>query len=327
MKIKIAELKDLMLSALTSKYYSQEEAEKIVDVFLYAELTGKNTQGVLKLLGTEPIQDIKPQYPPKIIKETELSALIDGGGVGGVLAAQFATDKAIEIASKKGFGMTGVNNVFSSTGAMGYYARKMAQSGLIGIVGASSPRTVLHHGGIEPVYGTNPIAFGFPTNEYPIVFDTASSAITWYGLVRAKALGEKLPDNVAIDSEGNLTTDPEEAMKGAVLPFDRSYKGSGLAMVVELLGGVLTGSSFVFDDGDWGSFYIAFSPDLLVGTDQFKTNASELIKKVKATKTKPGSGIHFPGYDTENKMQEILKSGEIDLDEKIIQQLKEKLAN
>lgn len=326
MKIKIHELKKLMQSSLTKKYYSHEEAERIAEVLLYAELTGKDTQGILKLLGSEPAQDIKPQYTPKVIKETELSALIDGGGAAGPLAGQIATEKVIDLSKRKGVGIVGSNNTFSSVGSISFYARKLAQNNLIGIIGASSPKAVLHFGGIDPVYGTNPISFGFPTNDFPIVFDMAASAITWYGLVRAKALGKKLPDNVAIDHEGNITTDPDAAMKGAILPFDRSYKGSGLAMVVELLAGALTGASFVFEEGNWGTFYMGFSPDLLVGTEKFKTSASELIKKVKSSRSKPGTTLHIPGYDAEIEMQKLLKQEEIEIEDKLILQLKEKIA-
>jgi len=325
MKIRIEDLKHLMKSALTSKYYSPEEADMMVEVFLHAELTGKNTQGILKLLGTEPAQEIKPKYPPKTTKETNLSALIDGGGAAGPLVGQIATDKVIEIAKKNNFAIVGTNNTFSSVGAIGFYARKIAENNLIGIVAASSPRGVLHFGGIDPAYGTNPTAFGFPTNEYPIVFDMAASAITWYGLVRAKSLGQKLPENVAIDKEGNLTTDPEEAMKGAILPFDRSYKGSGLAMVVELLAGPLVGASYVHDNGDWGTVFIAISPELLVGTDNFKKHASELVKKVKTGRTKDDKRIHIPGYDSEGQRQKTLDSGEIEMEEKLINDLKARL--
>lgn len=325
MKIKVEELKHLMKVALTSKYYSPEEADLMVEVFLHAELTGKNTQGILKLLGTEPAQDIKPKYPPKVIKETNLSALIDGGGAAGPLVGQIATDKAIEIAKKNNFAIVGTNNTYSSVGAIGFYARKIADNDLIGIVAASSPRGVLHFGGIDPSYGTNPTAFGFPTNEYPIVFDMAASAITWYGLVRAKALGQKIPENVAVDKNGNLTTDPEEAMKGAILPFDRSYKGSGLAMVVELLAGPLVGASYVHDNGDWGTVFIAISPELLVGTDNFKKHASELVKKVKAGRSKDTQKIHIPGYDSETTKQAILDNGEIEMEDKLINDLKAKL--
>lgn len=79
MKIKIVELSTLIQEILKKKYYSDEEAKLMCDVFMYAELAGKNTQGILKLMGTEPAQDIQPQYKPKITKETLLSALIDGG--------------------------------------------------------------------------------------------------------------------------------------------------------------------------------------------------------------------------------------------------------
>jgi len=322
MKIKIVELKELMEKIVSGKHYSADEAEKIVEVLLYADLAGNNTQGFLKLLEGERAQDIKPKYKPKIVRETELSALIDGGGNAGPLAAQIATEKVIELAVKKGFAIVGMNNTFSSVGAIGFYGRKIAKNNLIGIVAASSPKAVLHFGGIDPAYGTNPIAFAFPTETNPIVFDMAASAITWYGLIRAKALGEKLPDNVAIDKDGNITTDPEAAMKGAILPFDRSYKGSGLAMVVELLAGVLPGANYVFDEGDWGTTFMAISPNLLMDTDEFKKRSSDLIKKVKLSRTQPGKTIRIPGYDSETEIQKIIESGEIEVDEKLLNSLK-----
>lgn len=325
MKIAIGELKDLVEKILASKYYSSEEAQKIGEVLLYAELAGKNTQGVLKLLGSEPAQDIQPKYKPKILKETELSALIDGGGNAGPLPAQIAADKVIEIAAQKGFGIVGLNNTFSSIGAIGFYVRKVAKQDLIGIAVANSPRAVLHFGGIDPVYGTNPIAYGFPTLDYPVVFDMASSAITWYGLVRTKTLGEKLPDNVAIDRDGNITVDPDSAMHGALLPFDRSYKGAGIAMVVELLAGVLPGASYVFDEGDWGTTFIAISPNLLTGTEEFKERSSDLIRKVKSSRIKEGQMIRIPGYNSEIEMEKTLASGYIEIEEKILNDLKSKL--
>jgi len=88
-----------------------------------------------------------------------------------------------------------------------------------------------------PLFGTNPLAFGFPTNEEPIIFDMATSPMTWTGLILAKDKGESIPEGIAIDSEGKPTTDPAEAIKGAMFPFDRSYKGSGLGMVVEIMAG------------------------------------------------------------------------------------------
>lgn len=325
MKIKIADLNRLILNKLSATYYTIDEAEKIAEVLLYAELSGKNTQGVLKLTGTEPAQNIKPEYPAKLLRETKVSALIDGGKSAGPLSAQVAAEVAIRIGKESGFSIVGLNNTYSSVGALGFYARKIAQQDLIGVVMANCPRSVALADALELVYGTNPMAFGFPTNEHPIVFDMSTAAITWYGLVRAQALGQKLPDNVAIDKDGNITTDPTAAMGGAILPTGNSHKGSGLGMVVELMAGALTGAGFVFDKGDkpddWGTVFITFSPNLLIGTQQFKDNSSELVSKVRSKKTKSGNIPHIPGYDTEIKVQAILASGEIDIDDTILQDL------
>jgi len=322
MKVKITDLQDLMIQLL-KKNYSDTEAQSISEVLLYAELSGKNTQGLLKLMGgSEAAQNIKPKHPPKIIKETKLSALIDGGGANGPLVAQVATDKAISIAMEQGFAIVGSNNTFSSVGAISFYARKLAKNNLIGIVAAGSPKAILHDGGIDPLYGTNPIAFSFPTETHSITFDSASSAITWSGLVRAKALGQKLPENVAIDKNGNMTVDPDEAMSGALLPFDRSYKGSGIAMCIELLTGPLTGAQYIFEDGDWGTIFIAISPDLLVGVDEFKKHSSDFISKIKESRTMPGKKIHIPGFDKESQIDELMRLGEIEIEDKIIKALK-----
>lgn len=197
MNIRIADLKAIIIKILTSTYYSKQNAQLITEVLLYAELTGKNTQGILKLLGTEPIQMVKPKFSPKIIKETKISALIDGGGNPGTLVSQEAIDIAIKKADTYGVGIVGTKNTYSSTGAIGYYALKAAMKDLIGIVMAGSEASVAPYGSIDPIFGTNPMAFGFPTTKEPIIFDMATAAITWYGLVRAKTLGEKIPSGVA----------------------------------------------------------------------------------------------------------------------------------
>jgi L-2-hydroxycarboxylate dehydrogenase (NAD+) len=326
MKIKVTDLNKVVVNILSSKFYSEQEAEKISEVLLYAELAGKNTQGVLKLMGTEPAQNIKPEYTAKILKETKASALIDGGGSAGPLSAQFGTDTAIRIAKENGFSIVGLKNTRSSIGAIGFYARKIARQNFIGIVMAGCPRSVALVGGLEQVYGTDPMAFSFPTNEHPIVFDMSTAAITWYGLVRAKTLGQKLSDDVAIDKDGNITTDPTAAMSGAILPAGNSYKGSGLAMVVELLAGALNGAGFVFDKGDkpddWGTTFIVISPDLLIGTEEFKKNSSELVRKVKSKKTKDGKVPHIPGYDTEFKIMDILRTGKVEIEDTILEQIR-----
>ncbi len=196
---------------------------------------------------------------------------------------------------------------------------------------AGAPRGVAFYGGIESVFGTNPIAFGFPTLEQPVVFDMSTSAITFSGLIRAKTLGIPLPENTAIDSDGNPTTDPDKAIAGATLPFDHSYKGSGLGLVIELLCGPLTGAAYVFkksdEKNDWGTFMLAFSPDLLGDAGAFRKNASDLVQRVKKAKTLPGKSVHIPGYDTYEKADQLLQNdGEIEINDEILKKLRELVA-
>ncbi|MEX2028630.1 MAG: Ldh family oxidoreductase [Candidatus Curtissbacteria bacterium] len=321
MKIKITELAGKIENVLSVAHYSKSQAKDISDVLLYAEMTGKNTQGLLKLMGTEPIQSIKPKHDPIVIKETKLSQLIDGGGSSGILIARMATKVAIEKCKENGFGIVGTNNTFSSTGAIGYYANEITKNDFVGIVMAGSPGAVAPAGGIDPVFGTNPIAFGFPTNDWPIIFDMATSAITWYGLVRAKTLGEKIPEGVTIDKNGNLTTDPNEAMAGAILPFDKSYKSSGLSFMVELFTGPLVGAAFgdIEGKGDWGNIFIAIDPEMLIGREKFKENSTLLIKKIKESrKAKDNQIIHIPGWKGFECKEKIEKAGEIEIEDKII---------
>ena len=322
MRIKLSALKELLTNKFTSTYYSKSQAEKISEVLLYAEMSGKNTQGIVKLIGTEPMQKIKPKHEPKFVKETKLTALINGGGNAAPLVCQMATDIVIDKCRENGMAIVGTNNTFASSGAIGFYADRMAKEDLIGIVFAGSPGGVAPFGGIDPLFGTNPIAFGFPTESDPLIFDFATSAITWYGLVRAKALGQKLPEGVAVDSKGNLTSDPDKAMEGAILPFDKNYKGYGLSLMVEILTGPLVGGTFADLNGDWSNLFIAIDPDQLIGRKEFKVNCSKLIGIVKKSRKQKGfREILIPGEKGLRMRKGIENSGEIEIDDKLVEML------
>lgn len=324
MKIKITELHNLIKTILTSTHYSESQAEEIAEVLLYAEMTGKNTQGIVKLMGMEPIQNIKPQSTPKVVKETKVSALIDGGGNPGILVSKMATKLLLEKCKEHGFALVGTKNTFSSTGVIGYYAGEVAKNDYIGIVMAGSPGGVAPYGGIDPLFGTNPMAFGFPTNDWPIIFDAATAAITWYGLVRAKALGKPIPEGVAIDNEGNITTDPAKAMDGAILPFDKGYKSSGLSMAVEVLTGPLVEAMYPgVEEGGWGNLFIAIDPELLTTREKFKEGSTLLIQTIKKSRKAKGHDIiHIPGWKGIDRMEKIQQAGEIEIEETLIKQLK-----
>jgi LDH2 family malate/lactate/ureidoglycolate dehydrogenase len=321
MKIAVDDLRQKILNTLSINF-SKEDAEKIADYFMWAEMSGNKTQGILKMTGTEPIQNIKAQHDVKIEKDTKLSQLINAGANPAPLVSVIATDSVIKKAKELGFGIVGVHNYFSSNGAQAYYAEKIAKEDLIGIVLCSQPASVAPFDSIDPLFGTNPIGFSFPTETDPLVFDYATSAMTWYGLVLAKTKGERIPDSMAIDKDGNLTTDPAEAMAGALLPFDRSYKGSGMGLVVEIMAGPLVNAAYADLKGEWGALFIAIDPDLLVDKNEFKKNCTDLIRKIKASRKKQGvSEIRLPGERALAARKESEQSGFVDVDEKILKEL------
>jgi len=324
MKVKINELQRLMHQILTSRYFTSPEAKDIVEVLLYAEISGKKTQGIIKFLGTEPIQDIKPLYKPKIIKETQSSVFIDGGHNPGMLVAKMATELAITKCSQNGFAIIGANNSYSSTGAIGYYANEIAKHDLIGIVMSGTPKAVAPYGSIDRLIGINPIAFGFPTENDPLVFDIATAAITWYGLVKAKIMGQKLPEGVAVDELGNPTKDPEKAMKGALLTFGENRKMSGLSIVIELFTGALVGAIDSDTDGKWysGNLFIAIDPNLFIGREKLKKNSTLLINKIK--KSRPSSEyekVIIPGEMALKSRKDAEAKGIVEVDVKVYSEM------
>ena len=199
MKVAIKDLERRVLGTFIENGFSSDKAAKIWEYLLWAEMSGNSTQGIIKMTGTEPLQSIKPLVEIKVERNKKLSQLIDGGANPAPLVSQLATEAVISKAKEHGFGIVGVRNTYSSNGAQAYYVEKIAKEDLIGIVCSRSPAATTGFGSIDPLFGTNPIGFSFPTEDEPFVFDMATSAMTFYGLVLAKSRGETIPENMAID--------------------------------------------------------------------------------------------------------------------------------
>lgn len=324
MLIAISELRQKVISTLKQSC-TEEQAKRIADYLLWADMSGIATQGIIKLTGTEPLQNVKPKHDIIVERDTKLSQLINAGAHPAPLVSQQATDVVIQKAKAHGFGIVSMHNTFSSNGAQAYYVERIAREDLIGVAMARCPGSCAPFDYIDPLFGTNPIGFAFPTNDDPLVFDMATSAMTWYGLVLAKARGEQIPENMAIDKDGKPTTDPSEAMRGALLPFDHSYKGSGLSMVVEIMTGPLAASAYcdckTFDK-EWGSTFIAIDPNLLVDSDKFKANCSDLIAKIKSSRKKPGvDEIRLPGERAHAAYRQAQENDMVEVDDTILKEL------
>ena len=328
MKVKIGELKDVTRKVLLASGYDESEADIILDVLMYAQLRGNN-QGIVKLIGAGmPANPNAGQIT--IERETKLSALLNGDNNQGMVVVKRAVDMALEKAREHGFGMVGTNNTASSTGAIGYWARMMADEGFIGWAFAGSPPTVATHNSYEPVFGTNPVAIGIPTAGDPLVLDIATSAMAWFGLVEAKTAGRSIPGDVAYDGDGNLTTDPAKALEGALRPFDRSYKGAGLGLMIEALTGPLVGAAFAGVGRameNWGNLILAIDPELLVDREVFVQQTSELAEAVKSKKRLPGvDELLLPGERGDQVMESVMAAGEIEVEENLWDQLRAKIS-
>jgi len=327
MKVSIDELKDVTRKVLLASGYDESEADIILDVLMYAQLRGNN-QGIVKLIGAG-----MPKNPNAgqitIERETKLSALLNGDNNQGMVVVNHVVEMAIEKAREHGFGLVGTNNTASSTGAIGYWARKIADAGFIGWIFAGSPPTVATFNSYEPVFGTNPLAIALPSDDDPLVLDIATSAMAWFGLMEAKTAGKSIPGDVAYDNQGNLTTDPARALEGALRPFDRNYKGSGLGLMVEALTGPLVGAAFAglgraFEN--WGNLVFAIDPELLVDRATFKKQVSELVTAVKSKKKLPGvDDLLMPGERGDRVMKSVLEAGEIEVEDNLWAELRAKI--
>src|SRR3989344_8348046 len=172
MKISVTELVDITRKAIRHYGYTEKETDVILEVLLYAQLSGKN-QGVVKLIGS----GIPKHSTGDIVieKETTISARINGNKNMGMLVMKKATEIAIKKAQEHGVGIVGTHGSDTSTGSVGYYAREIAHHGFIGFAFSGSPETISPHGSYQPLFGTNPMAIGVPTDDEPLILDMATA--------------------------------------------------------------------------------------------------------------------------------------------------------
>lgn len=315
MQIRVEELKKVTLEVLAYYGYPQDEAESILEVLMYAQLRGNN-QGVVKLIGAGMPRD-KSAQPISLAKDTKLSSLVNGGKNTGMVVLSYATDLAIQKAREHGVGIVGTNNTNTSTGAIGYYASRIAKQGYIGLVFAGSGEFMAMYGSYEAIFGTNPLAYGIPTAGKPIVFDMATASIARFGIVEAKTAGRAIPEGVAYDAQGNLTTDPAAALGGAIRVFG-GYKGAALALLVEILTHPLVSTSPDANGRktDWGNLVMAIDPELLSDRGTFEQRVSGFVERLKnAHKLDGVEEILVPGERGDMLLDDAERTGNVEIDD------------
>jgi len=268
--------------------YVEEEARTIADHLLDCELRGVSYGGLARAvsIAERTRRTGVSRIPIRIVKDTPVSASIDGSDHIGYVVAHRAMTLAIEKASATGIAIVGANNTWY-TGMLSYYAEMATARGLVTLIASNASPWVAPHGATEGRFGTNPICVGFPSDDEPVIWDIGTSAIMHAEVKLADALGEPLPEGVAFDAEGRPTRNPVAALQGAFAAWG-GHKGSGLGMVVQLLG-VLAGSSPTPPElAGFGMVIIAIRPDLLTSADEFRQNVAAYARSVRTVRPVDG---------------------------------------
>lgn len=316
--LSVAEARALGERALAGIGYDAEEARIIADHVIDAALCGYEYSGLAKILNIpEHRRFALPRRPMRIIHETEVSALYDGGNNIGMVAMYHAANAAIVKSAAHGIAIIGVTDSWMS-GRSAYFVEMIARADLVAIHTASSGASVAPYGGTRPVLGTNPIAFALPGADDPLVLDMGTSAFMATELQLRARLGQPLPEGVALDRDGEPTRDANEAREGALLPFG-GYKGFGLGLIVQMFG-ILGGAALVPGNGD-GYVFIAFRPDLLVPLSELRRELAMLIDRVKAIPCQPGfTEIRIPGEQSARNRRRLARTG-LDIDRLVYDRL------
>tara|TARA_B100000965_G_C19509290_1_gene721202 strand:+ start:181 stop:1188 length:1008 start_codon:yes stop_codon:yes gene_type:complete len=309
--MKINKVRKLIIETFLKYNLSKSHSTICADVLINAELVGAPSHGLSRIksyCNRIKKKVINPKPNIKIKKISSSITQVDADNAVGFIGANIGINHAIINAKKTGIGLVAVKKS-GHYGLSGYYAERAAKKGLVAFCFTNAPPAIAPHGAKKSLFGTNPICFAAPTGKSsPFVLDTSISMINRGKIRRAEKLDEKIPLGVALDKAGNPTTDPKKALKGLQLPI-AGFRGSGLAWMVDILSGVLTGGNHggkvkdPFDDFSGpqgiGHLFIVFKPSLFV--NNYMKRINENIKRIKKLpKLKGIKKIYYPG---ENKAE------------------------
>jgi uncharacterized oxidoreductase len=315
-------LTEIAKGLLVAAGASEEEAAIIARYNIGANLVGHDSHGIILI--PQYIDRIKaghivPQAPWEIKQETATTTVIDGNWGFGYVVNDRAMRYTIEKAKKQNVAAATVLRQ-SHIGRLASYPLLASAEGMIAMITADSGRSPKHvapFGGAKARLGTNPICFAVPSNlEGPLVFDMATSAAAAGKINVATARGEQVPTGWLIDSEGRPSTDPKVLRAGgALLPLGgtEGYKGTGLAAIVEILSGLLTGLGFGIDPQgrhNDGCFMAVFNVAAFRDLATFKAEVTDFAHYLKATPPAQGfTEVFYPGEVEFRKEQDRRQNG------------------
>ena len=312
---------------------SDKHSEISANYLIKAELIGAKSHGLIRLkMYCDRLKKelINPKPKIKIRKISSSISHINADNSIGFVSADIGISQAIKNAKKTGIGLVAVKKS-GHFGLSSFYAEQAVKKNLIVFCFTNAPPALAPYGAKKSLFGTNPICFGVPTGKVPFILDTSTSIINRGKIRRAHKLRIKIPYGVALNKAGKITTNAEEALLGTQLPI-AGFKGSGLAWMVDILSGVLTGSSHggktkdPFDDfsgpQNVGHLFMTINPKIFVGSNFIKEMKKNIKLVKKLPKAKGFSSILYPG-ERKNKIYKKNLNKDISIPEKILKEMNE----
>lgn len=305
MRVHEGKIREIAQGILENLGVSKVNAEIIVDTLICADRRGIHTHGVGKIgdyIDRVRAGVLDPKAEPLVDMRSPAAVFVDAKNGFGQLAAYRAMETAIAAAKQLGVGLalTGNSNHF---GIASYYSMMAAQHGLVGITMTNASAGIAPFGAKEVLYGTNPLSIAVPSkSRFPIVLDMSSSVVARGKIRQAMLKEQEIPLGWARDEAGMPTTDPKAALRGSLEPI-AGPKGAGLALMIELLCGVLSGSTLpgevrVIKDTSapcrTSHLFFVVNPAFFAGEEAFLGQIDETIERVKAL-TPIADAVYLPG--------------------------------
>ncbi len=299
-------LTEIVVEVLNGLGAGKDEAPIVAESLVRAEMRGTDTHGLpyLKLL-FERVEARMVSLPTRvsIVKDEGATVLLDGGNGIGQFAGWTAMETSIRKAREFGVGLTLVRRT-NNLGFLAFYTLEAATQGLVGLTMGNANAAISPWGGAEAFFGTNPISIAVPGSPEPVALDMSSSLVARGKIRRAQRLGEKIPLGWALDESGMPTEDPGAALKGTLLPIG-GPKGYGLALMVDVLAGMLPGAAFGRDIKSFhqltgptevGALTLAINVSRFMSIDKFKALMRGYADSIRGgRKAKGTTRIYLPG--------------------------------
>ncbi|MGI9237527.1 MAG: Ldh family oxidoreductase [Woeseiaceae bacterium] len=329
----LAEVHDLAERVLKQHGCNSDNANAVADIITAAERDGCHSHGLMRLAGyVAALKSGKVNGNADPAVEQLAPSVVRVDGDGGFAPLALAGGRAALIESAQTTGIAALSLVdIHHFAALWTEVEPIAEAGLCALACVSYMPAVIPAGGSKPLYGTNPLAFGWPRKDNPpLIFDQASSVMAKGEVMLAAREGHTLPAGVGVDADGNPTTDPDEVLKGALLAFG-GHKGSSIALMIELFAGALIGESFSFEaaerdnkDGGpprGGELMLAIDPNLFGDTNGWADHAERLFDRIESQ-----HGTRLPSARRYSNRKQTATSG-VSLSGKVNDQIQSLLAN